>query len=427
MGHLTELGFGEAEERLVDPHLAELIAETEASGLEGVAYPAIIHLPTTATDLEFARTVSPLELFGALQQARAEPYSRARELLHRVGASARSAFTLTSALSGSFTLDQLRTALTDKSSEIQRVESDTPGSLELDVARITVGLPPGAEELEFDGDGQVIAILDGEIPDHPSIAGRVQRKSAHSKFRWGEGEDNAAETFARGHALVVASIIAGTGSSITGPTAFRGICPAATLWNYKIAPSTTRGSDVVTALETALLDGAKIVNLSWGKKDATIDGGSLWSRTVDAMFLRGVLVCKSAGNTGPSSGSITAPADARNVVAVGAADRAGLAVHTGSSVGPTADGRKKPDIVAPGGGTRAAAMDGGYSETPVPSTSFAAPFAAAAAALLWQAAPTATVEQIRSAILAGSQPMAGAPDSLRLSIGHSIKILRASI
>ncbi|MEE2812298.1 MAG: S8 family serine peptidase, partial [Candidatus Thermoplasmatota archaeon] len=66
----------------------------------------------------------------------------------------------------------------------------------------------------------------------------------------------------------------------------------------------------------------------------------------------GMIVLVSAGNDGPDSDTITPPATAKNVVAVGNHhNRYSGAPNTlaeGSSRGPTDDGRIKPDVTAPG-------------------------------------------------------------------------------
>lgn len=78
-----------------------------------------------------------------------------------------------------------------------------------------------------------------------------------------------------------------------------------------------------------------------------------------------------------------------------------------SSRGPSVAGFIKPDVVAPGTFVYSAAQNldpngDGYSPTrfeSVDGTSFAAPFVAGAAALVWQANPTFTADDVKSAIV----------------------------
>ncbi len=130
----------------------------------------------------------------------------------------------------------------------------------------------------------------------------------------------------------------------------------------------------------------------------------------------GMLVVNSAGNEGNNAWRyITPPADADSILAVGAAfpnrTRAPF-----SSVGPTADGRIKPDVAAQGAGTVIGNDSGTGGVSTGNGTSFSAPLIAGFAADLWQANPTLTAQQLRRAIQkAGHQ--AASPDSL---LGYGI-------
>lgn len=106
----------------------------------------------------------------------------------------------------------------------------------------------------------------------------------------------------------------------------------------------------------------------------------------------GILVVNSAGNEGAGTWRhITAPADADSILTVGAVDsllnRAGF-----SSVGPTADGRIKPNLSAMGQQTAIIAPSG--VATRGNGTSFSCPVLAGMAAGFWQANPTLTAQQV---------------------------------
>jgi len=98
---------------------------------------------------------------------------------------------------------------------------------------------------------------------------------------------------------------------------------------------------------------------------------------------KGMFVLNSAGNgNGGSWPKIGIPADADSICTVGAIDS--LYNVTGfSSLGPTADGRIKPDLVARGGKSWVSFPNGscGYSN----GTSFSCPILAGAVACFWQA------------------------------------------
>lgn len=104
---------------------------------------------------------------------------------------------------------------------------------------------------------------------------------------------------------------------------------------------------------------------------------------------RGILVVNSAGNDGPANGSentLIAPADGKDVLAVGAVSSSGNRTSF-SSMGPTADGRIKPDVMALGSIVVVAGTFSSDAYTIQNGTSFSCPLVAGAAALLLEANP----------------------------------------
>lgn len=106
----------------------------------------------------------------------------------------------------------------------------------------------------------------------------------------------------------------------------------------------------------------------------------------------GILVVNSAGNDGNNVWRhIGAPADADSVLTVGSVDSLRNYSYF-SSVGPTADGRIKPNLVARGG--NAAGLSPGNGILRGIGTSYACPILAGMATGFWQANPTLTAQQV---------------------------------
>ncbi|MCG8450460.1 MAG: S8 family serine peptidase, partial [Pirellulales bacterium] len=110
------------------------------------------------------------------------------------------------------------------------------------------------------------------------------------------------------------------------------------------------------------------------------------TRAADLAFSKGMFVVTSAGNEGNNSNwpYVTMPADAKNILSVGSVTST-YSKSSFSSVGPTVDGRVKPDVVALGSET--AIVNSSGDLTFGNGTSYSAPLVAGLAAGVWQANP----------------------------------------
>ena len=177
----------------------------------------------------------------------------------------------------------------------------------------------------------------------------------------------------------------------------------------------------VSAAEFADSVGADIINSSLGYTvfwDSTQNhsysnmDGNTTPVTVgaDIAVSKGIIVVNSAGNEGNNSWRyICAPADGDSVLAVGAVDSAGNYASF-SSIGPSYDGRIKPNIAAQGKGATVASAYGDIW-TNANGTSFSSPIIAGMTACLWQAHTNLSNMQIINAIEKSSSKFSN-PDSL---------------
>lgn len=114
---------------------------------------------------------------------------------------------------------------------------------------------------------------------------------------------------------------------------------------------------------------------------------------------RGMICMNAAGNEYDGYCTLGIPADAEHIVTVGAVDADGNRASF-SSVGPTYDGRIKPDVMAMGEGTYVASGGGWWPYYNGNGTSFATPVLAGAVVCLRQARPYASVQEICDALRA---------------------------
>ncbi len=165
----------------------------------------------------------------------------------------------------------------------------------------------------------------------------------------------------------------------------------------------------VAALEWAHALGARVVSSSlgylefddgFGYTPAQLNGDiAVTTVAADAAAERGILVVTAAGNTDPpaSARTLVTPADGDSVVAVGAEDALG-ALAGFSSRGPTADGRIKPDLLAPGVSIWVLDTQSGGGFRRLDGTSFATPLLAGVGALMREVHPGLGPMDIRDAL-----------------------------
>ncbi|MGH6961675.1 MAG: S8 family peptidase, partial [Dongiaceae bacterium] len=348
----------------------------------------------------------------------------------------REEFDLVPGFSATMTVGQVR-ALTQMPG-VLRVEEVAPVVAFMEAARRDFGIDrvqqaPAAGGLGYTGSGIGICIVDtGIFAGHEQfVDSNTPPASKVVGFKDFVGTSLTAYDD-NGHGTHVASIAAGDGSGIDdfGPT-YRGVAPGAQLYGAKVLDANGSGSsdDVIAGIDWCADDlgagpGVRVINLSLGIAGSS-DGTDLVSQAVNAAVAKGKIVVVAAGNSGAASKSIGSPGAAALAITVGAAaewshstlldgESNGIYVAPFSSRGPTADGRVKPDIAAPGHSIIAGYIDpsgsGFYGCTndcyaSLSGTSMATPFTAGTVALMLEAASPflPTPADIRAILAATAQ------------------------
>ena len=252
----------------------------------------------------------------------------------------------------------------------------------------------------FRGQGMLVAVLDGgfQYADHIPAMTRIH-KVGERDFVYPPSPNIYRE---HSHGTKVLSLMA-----VNEKDVYTGSAPEADYWLLRCEQTVTESlaeEDFWTAAaEFADSVGVDVINSSLGYSDfddddqnypyRQLDGHSMMiSRMASMLAGKGIVLVCSAGNSGDETWKkITIPADADDVLTVGAVNADGVNTSF-SSVGPTADGRVKPDVMAMGGLCCVITGEGEIREQN--GTSFASPLIAGAVACLWQALPDKTACEI---------------------------------
>jgi len=137
-----------------------------------------------------------------------------------------------------------------------------------------------------------------------------------------------------------------------------------------------------------------VVSNSWGGGQAN----AFYNDVINAWHAANIIPVFANGNSGPACRTANSPADSLSgVIGVGATTQArGLASF--SSKGPTAGGRMKPDISAPGQNVRSAWHTGNNAYNTISGTSMACPHVAGVVALLKAKNPSINFASVNNAI-----------------------------
>ncbi|MDZ4844636.1 MAG: S8 family serine peptidase [Chitinophagales bacterium] len=250
-------------------------------------------------------------------------------------------------------------------------------------------------ELGFRGDGMTVAVLDAGFFRVNTISAfdslwLNDRILGYKDFVGGQDDSVFIEST---HGMQVLSTMA---ANLPGELV--GTAPAAHYWLIRTedARSEFRIEEYNWAAGAEFADsaGVDVINSSLGYSTfndtamnysyATLDGKTaVVTHAADKAVETGMIVVTSAGNNGNAPWKyISTPADANNVIAVGAVDPQENYASF-SSQGPSSDGRVKPDVAAQGKDAVFVSRSG--SLTTGNGTSFASPITAGLVTCFWQA------------------------------------------
>ena len=250
------------------------------------------------------------------------------------------------------------------------------------------------------GKGMTIAVLDGGFQNtdvipaflHANIVGAKDFVYPNSPYFYQETD----------HGTKVLSTMAAN-----EPEVLIGTAPEARYWLLRCEDQQTEQpvEEDYWAMAAEFADslGADIITSSLGYNEydtapdyyhqRDLDGQTaLISRTASMLASKGIVLVSSAGNSGMGPWKkISFPADANDILTVGAVNMERKNTPF-SGVGPTQDGRVKPDVMALG--SPASLISGRGSIIRDMGTSFSTPLVAGLVACLWQALPEKTALEI---------------------------------
>jgi hypothetical protein len=288
----------------------------------------------------------------------------------------------------------------------------------------------------FTGAGKVIAVLDSGFPGVNTL-NPFARLRNNNLILGGYDFVNKNTNFysADSHGTLVLSTMGGFVDNQLVGTA-----PDASYYLYITEDVNTENpveeSNWVEAAEMADYVGADIItsslgyfgfdNTNYGHTYEDMTGNKAFaSRGANIAFEKGIVVVASAGNSGASTTEphVGVPAEANNVLAIGAV-RSNRNIASFSSIGPSFDGRIKPDLMAQGQAAVLSTSSGNVGTAN--GTSFSGPILAGMIATFWSAVPTLTNQEVVNYVKQSADRYAN-PDTLDWKYGYGIPDFSAAL
>lgn len=293
----------------------------------------------------------------------------------------------------------------------------------LDFATPSIGSTALQKKRGLTGKGIRIAVLDTGVYPHPDLTRPVNRIVAFKDFvgcRKCPYDDN-------GHGTHVAGDAAGNGWMSKGK--YRGPAPKAGIVAVKVLNRFGNGSDstIIKGIEWCIANRKRlklrILSMSLGGPAPGSLKDDPLSQAVEKAVRAGLVAVVAAGNEGPLPRTIDSPGNAPSAITVGAVDDRRTVREADdtptffSSRGPSRNGSKKPDLVAPGEAIISLRSPGSFLDRSLPwlrvgkgyftlsGTSMSTPIVSGAVAQLLQKKPCLTPAQVKKTLKKHAFPL----------------------
>ena len=204
------------------------------------------------------------------------------------------------------------------------------------------------------------------------------------------------------HGTHTAATIAGRPVKIGGKTSYVGVAPGAKLASALVIEGGDVVARVLGGMNWAVGKGVKVISMSLGIRGYHAD----FQPVTQILRQKGVLPVFAVGNEGP--GTSRSPGNYPEALSVGAMDSdKNVADFSSSQLFTRPVDPLVPDLVGPGVDVISAKPGGGFQS--MDGSSMATPHIAGLAALLFQAKPAATPDEVERAIFASCQGGTGLP------------------
>ncbi|MCB9867284.1 MAG: S8 family serine peptidase [Phycisphaerales bacterium] len=234
-------------------------------------------------------------------------------------------------------------------------------------------------DVALQGEDQIVGMIDSTPRiTHCMFSDSVAVGPDHRKFVYTDPDPLSSAAV---HGTFVAGVLAGDMGTWGVCEPGDGLACAARIAYTNLALISASPASLYDHLQADHDAGAAIHTNSWGDDGST--AYTIWCHEIDAFSYDHEYDAVIFAETNTSL--LRTPENAKNVLAVGASlQYPNQDSHCYGGAGPTADGRRKPEVFAPGCGVRSAASSTPCGTQTGSGTSYAAPAVAAAAALVRQ-------------------------------------------